>query len=227
MNCPDRLLCTLISFLCFLPSAFAQAPVSKPPARVVLIFKTAPSEFSSLKLDDQNFASLSAPSDRATVWSAPPGNHVMQVSAPQAQDKDVRLGLVSGRTTLIILGLRPTPEPRSPGMPTTQITVSVSDLPLPPLGQKSQLFYYLAPGNTGFQGTLSSGSVRQMKTSKVQIASGKLMPLADAENALSADGVELLRVEPGSPGVFVYILDRDSNGQLKTYPLTLFTGTGG
>jgi hypothetical protein len=112
-------------------------------------------------------------------------------------------------------------------MPTTQITVSVSDLPLPPLGQKSQLFYYLAPGNTGFQGTLSSGSVRQMKTSKVQIASGKLMPLADAENALSADGVELLRVEPGSPGVFVYILDRDSNGQLKTYPLTLFTGTGG
>jgi hypothetical protein len=222
MNYRVRLIFPLAGFCCFLSSAFAQAPASVEPARVVLIFRVSPSEFSSLKLDEQSFASLSVPGDRATAWSAPPGTRVLRVTAPQAQDRDLKLQLGSGRTTLVMLGLRPTPGSQSPDVPAKQVTAAVTDLPLPPLGRKSQLFYYLAPGNTEFQGLLSSGSMRGAKTAKVQVVPGKLMPLGETESVLSIDGRELLRVEPGSPGVFVYILDRDSKGQLKTYPLSLF-----
>jgi hypothetical protein len=223
---PARILFTSF-WLCFF-SAWGMAQSAEPSdsGRVALLFKVPPADFSSIKLDGQPFGSLAVSGKYPSVWPLPPGKHTLAFEAQGALPKQLEFNVSQGQTILLILDLKPLKPPLPPGAPSKAVSVRAASLDLPKPGSTPKIFAYLEPGLPDLNAIVSKGSGRDIKTSKANLPSSRLIPLGEGEMSVAVDGQTIFSANPSSPGNFVKIVVRDSEGRLKSHPLSFFTKKG-
>jgi hypothetical protein len=203
----------------------AQSAPDTPPARVVLVFKTAPSAFSSLLLDDIPFAKLTFPEEQASVWSAPSGTRTIGVRAADALPKDVKIELRPGQTYLLTLWLADLPGSPAPGQPSKEVKLVAAQLPLPAPDSQVRGFVYLPSGEQPLSAELVSGSSRDAKSTPITVPPAKLTPIGTGRFSLLVKGKPLVFLNSSTPGLYVYLLFPDKEGHLKPRPFVVFSGS--
>jgi hypothetical protein len=214
----------LACFLLALPLAALAQPVdAAQTGHLVLIFKSSPAEFSSIKLNGQSFGSLAVSDKYPSVWPIPYGSHVIEFEASEALPKQVEVNITPGQTAVVILSIKTAQPSSTKEGPEKVISARLAMLNLPEPDKTVKIYAYLEPGLSALSGELYKGSLRDVKKTKIELPAARLVPLGEGETAVDVDAKNVLQSFPASPGVFVYIICRDSKGELKSYPLTFFT----
>lgn len=215
------------SWFCLVSTCvMAQSTEPSDSGRVALLFKVPPADFASIKLDGQPFGSLAVSGKYPSVWPLPAGKHALTVEAEGALPKQLELNVSQGQTVLLILDLKPVKPPLPPGAPSKAVSIRAAILDLPKPGSTPKIFAYLEPGLPDLNATVSKGSGRDIKTSKISLPSSRLISLGEGEMSVIVDGETIFSANPSSAGNFVRIVVRDSEGKLKSYPLSFFTKSG-
>lgn len=201
-----------------------QNATEEPAARIVLVFKSSPAAFSSLSLDDAPFAKLTFPEEQATVWPVPAGTRTLVVRAADASPKEVKIDLQAGQTYLLTLGLVNLPGPPVPEKPTKEIVLRAAQLALPAPDAEVRGFVYLPSDSKPIQAEVVRGSSRDAKTNPLVIPPGKCTPIGVGRFSVLVDGKPLVFLNSSTPGLYVYLLFPDKQGELKPRSFVVFSG---
>lgn len=195
----------------------AQAPGTPPPvpAQLVMIFENEPSEFKSLTLNKAPFASLQVPMDAATVWPVGGGKQELIVSAAGAEDRKLSLTLNPREVGLLMLGLKPNPDPVKKQEFPKIISAQLIPMDLPAPDPKGRVFVYIPPSGKNLQATELRGKANPKP---ISLPAGKVTALGIGEVAVMADGQQIVSASPGNPGLYVFVVFPGPDGKLRSVP---------
>lgn len=187
------------------------------PAQLVMIFENEPSEFKGLTLNKAPFASLEVPMDAATVWPVAGGKQELVISAEGAEDKKMALVLNPRQVALLILGLKPNPDPAKKTQFPKAVSAELSLMDLPVPDNKGRLIVYVPPGGKSLQGSELRGKANPKP---ISFPVGKVTPVGEGEVAVMAEGQQIAFASPGNPGLYVFVVFPGSDGKLRSVPFT-------
>jgi hypothetical protein len=198
------------------PDGRAQVPFAPPAsAQLVLLFENEPAEFKGLTLNKAPFASLEVPMDAATIWPVPAGKQELAVSAPGAEDKKLPLILNPKQVALLVLGLKPNPDPaKQPELPKI-ISAEVLPLDLPAPDKQGRVFVFIPPNGK----TLQASEMRGKANPKaIELKAGRVTSLGVGSVAVMVGEQQVVAADPGNPGLYVFVILAGKDGKLRSVP---------
>jgi hypothetical protein len=153
--------------------------------------------------------------DAATIWPVGGGKQELVISAAGAEDKKMALTLNPKQVALLILGLKPNPDPAKKAQFAKVISAELSPVDLPAPDSKGRVFVYVPPTGKSLQGSELRGKANPKP---VAFPLGKVTALGVGEVAVMVDGQQIVAASPGNPGLYVFVAFPGADGKLRSVP---------
>lgn len=194
----------------------AQTPATSPaPAQLVMVFESEPAEFKALTLNKAPFASLQVPMDAATIWPVSGGKQELVVSANGAEDKKLALVLNPKQVALLMLGLKPNPDPAKRSEHPKTISAEVIPLDLPSPDTQGRVFAFVPPWGK----TLQASELRGKANPKpLELKAGRMTSIGVGAVLVMVGDQQVVAATPGNPGLYVFVIFPGADGKLRSVP---------